>query len=44
VAIQKRKTAKPQAKPGPKPRYLKIEGDWRVAVKEAIQKKKPTEG
>jgi hypothetical protein len=31
-------------KPGPKPQYLKIEGDWRDAVKQAIQKKKPAEG
>ena len=31
-------------KPGPKPQYLKIQGDWRDAVKQAIQKKKPANG
>jgi hypothetical protein len=31
-------------KPGPKPQYLKIEGDWRDAVKLAVQKKKPANG
>jgi hypothetical protein len=31
-------------KPGPKPQYLKIEGDWREAVKRAVQKKKPVNG
>jgi hypothetical protein len=31
-------------KPGPKPVYLKIEGDWQEAVKKAIQKKKPANG
>lgn len=30
--------------PGPKPQYLKIEGNWQDAVKRAIQKKKPPEG
>jgi hypothetical protein len=40
---KKRATPKPEP-PGPKPQYLKIEGDWREAVKRAIQKKKPQEG
>jgi hypothetical protein len=31
-------------KPGPKPQYLKIQGDWQDAVKQAIQKKKPVNG
>jgi hypothetical protein len=37
---------KPPAKSklGPKSQYLKIEGDWRDAVKLAMQKKKPAEG
>jgi hypothetical protein len=30
--------------PGPKPQLLKIDMDWRDAVKQAIQKKKPQEG
>lgn len=34
----------PPISPGPKPQYLKIEGDWRDAVKRAMQKKKPPEG
>jgi hypothetical protein len=33
-----------KGKPGPKPQYLKIEGDWRDAVKRAVRKKKPAEG
>jgi hypothetical protein len=31
-------------KPGPKPQRLKIEGDWRGAVRLAMRKKKPAEG
>ncbi len=30
--------------PGPKPDVLKIEGDWKEAVKKSLQKKKPKEG
>jgi hypothetical protein len=37
-------TSKQKLTPGPKPVYLKIEGDWQEAVKKAIQKKKPAEG
>ena len=33
-----------ESAPGPKPQYLKIEGDWRAAVKRAIRKKKPLGG
>jgi hypothetical protein len=44
MVTQERKTAKPKVKPDPKPQYLKIEGDWRDAVKMAMQKKKPAEG
>jgi hypothetical protein len=31
-------------KPGPKPDILKIQGDWRDALKRAMQKKKPEGG
>jgi hypothetical protein len=30
--------------PGPKPEVLKIEGDWRDAVKKSLAKRKPPEG
>jgi len=39
-----RPVAKPSAKPGPKPERLKIEGDWRQAIKKSLAKKKPPEG
>jgi hypothetical protein len=29
---------------GPKPEILKIEGDWRVAIKKSLEKNKPAEG
>ncbi|HEY7087930.1 MAG TPA: hypothetical protein VH518_07560 [Tepidisphaeraceae bacterium] len=35
---------KPKSKRGPKPEILKIEGDWRNAVKKSLQKKKPATG
>jgi hypothetical protein len=35
---------KRQEKPGPKPDRLKIEGDWREAMKKLVHKEKPTEG
>lgn len=31
-------------KRGPKPDTLKIEGDWKKAVKGALKKKRPAEG
>jgi len=30
--------------PGPEPEILKIEGDWKDAVKKALSKKRPAEG
>jgi hypothetical protein len=30
--------------PGPKPEIVKIEGDWRTAIKKSLQVKKPTNG
>lgn len=35
---------KPKETPGPKPDVLKIEGDWKDAVKKSLQKKKPAQG
>jgi hypothetical protein len=34
----------PRAAPGPKPDTLKIDGDWKAAIKKSLQKKKPPEG
>ncbi len=31
-------------KPGPKPKHVKIEGDWEDAVKKALEKERPEEG
>jgi hypothetical protein len=39
-AIKKQKTAAP----GPKPEMLKLKGNWRDALKQSLQKKKPKEG
>jgi hypothetical protein len=38
-----KKNRKP-ARPGPQPESLKIEGDWKNAVKKAIRTPKPAEG
>jgi hypothetical protein len=32
------------AKPGPKAETLKIEGDWKDAIKRSLEKKKPLGG
>jgi len=39
-----KKPTPPKAPPGPKPDLLKIEGDWKDAVKKSFEKKKPAEG
>jgi hypothetical protein len=31
-----------KGKPGPKPETLKVEGDWKEAVKKALQRGRPT--
>ena len=36
--------AKKSETPGPKPEVLKIDGDWRDAVKKSLEKKKPATG
>jgi len=38
------RTQKKRKTPGPKPEIIKIEGDWRDAVKQSLQKKKPASG
>ena len=35
---------KPEAKHGPKPDVLKIDGDWQEAVRRSFQAKKPAGG
>jgi len=40
----KKRRLKKENIPGPKPGILKIEGDWRDAVKKSLVKKKPKEG
>jgi hypothetical protein len=40
----KNSKAKPRAKPGPKADILKIEGNWKDAVKRSLERKKPREG
>ena len=39
-AVKKQKTAVP----GPKPDILKLKENWRDAIKQSLQKKKPKEG
>jgi hypothetical protein len=34
----------PKVVPGPKPDTLKIEGDWKEAIKTSLNKKKPSDG
>jgi hypothetical protein len=41
--LRKKKSRKKET-PGPKPDMLKIEGDWKDAVKKSLQKKKPAQG
>ena len=40
----KKHRSKKKEIPGPKPKILKIEGDWRDAVKKSLVKKKPLNG
>lgn len=35
---------RPRAKPGPKPKLLKIKGNWEDAVTKSFEKKRPPEG
>jgi hypothetical protein len=40
---KKKKPEKPKP-PGPQPDLLKIDGNWKDAVKKSFEKKKPAEG
>lgn len=40
---REKKTEKP-SRPGPQPESLRIEGDWKDAVRKAIRKPKPADG
>jgi hypothetical protein len=42
--MQKKKSEKPKAPPGPKPDVLKLKGPWQQAVRQSLKKKKPPEG
>jgi hypothetical protein len=43
MAKSKRFPAKPE-KPGPKPDTLKLNGNWKDALKKSLEKKKPVDG
>jgi len=42
--MPKKKNKPKREKPGPKPEVLKLEGDWKEAVKKSLAKKKPANG
>jgi hypothetical protein len=45
IGMPSRKSAKTKRpKRGPKPETLKIEGDWRDAIKKSLAKKRPASG
>jgi hypothetical protein len=44
MLVKTKSPAKKKTAPGSKPQMLKIEGDWRDAVRLAMQKRKPAEG
>lgn len=35
---------KPQPKPGPVPEVLKLDGNWKDAMRKSLEKKKPADG
>jgi hypothetical protein len=41
---KKKSADRPKSAPGPKPDVLKIRGNWKDAVRQSLQKKKPAEG
>jgi hypothetical protein len=41
---KRKSTKKAGAIPGPKPDTLKIEGNWKDAVKKSLTKKRPADG
>jgi hypothetical protein len=44
LIVPTKKAKDKRATPGPKPEVLKIEGNWKAAVKKSLTKKKPKEG
>jgi hypothetical protein len=44
ITTRKTKPKKAAQKPGPKPDTLKLEGNWRDAMKKSLGKKKPASG
>ena len=42
--LMSKKKAAPKVTPGPKPDLLKIERNWKNAVKQSFEKKKPESG
>jgi hypothetical protein len=40
----KLKITRPPAKPGPKPAFLKVHGDWQAAIRKSLKKRKPPGG
>lgn len=44
IAEKHKYITKPISTRGPKAKSLKIEGDWRDAVKKSLEKKKPATG
>ena len=43
-AAKRKAPPRPASAPGPKPDVLKIRGNWKNAVRQSLQKKKPPEG
>lgn len=44
MAKKRKRISKKRATPGPKAEVLKVEGNWREAVKKSLLKKKPKDG
>ena len=41
---KKQKRKKKRETPGPKPDALKLDGDWKEAVRKSLSRKKPADG
>jgi hypothetical protein len=42
--VNKKSKTSTRKKPGPEPDRLKIEGNWKEAMKQSLQKKRPAKG
>jgi hypothetical protein len=42
--VKKKKQQRKKKTPGPKPEVLKLEGDWKDAIRKSLQKKRPDAG